>query len=229
MRYQHDHSQGPTCAMAAAPATIFRNYFAPVGDRIGQTRDRQLDGLAAIGTVLGASLARPVGDLWTMRNGYALCSRDGLEAISAHLSALDDDGIDDLRGRLSIAIQQGVEVTEPGAPEAHLVSQAFCLALPVAYTRLPPPLWTSFAPLVLEAAYEATLLEAAANAANGGSNIVQLTLLGGGAFGNDAGWIYQAIRRALTTVATVDLDIRIVSYGRPAPQQLVDFVETLAR
>ena len=32
-RYQHDHTQGPACAMAAAPATIFRNYFTPVGDR----------------------------------------------------------------------------------------------------------------------------------------------------------------------------------------------------
>jgi hypothetical protein len=227
-RYQHDRTQGPACALAAAPATIFRNYFVPQGGAVGQTRDRQLDGLAEVGLALGAALGHPVTDLWDMRNGYALCSRAGLNAISAHLSALDGNAIDDLRDRLSIAIQRGVEVTESGAPEAHLVSQAFCSALPVAYTRVPSALWKPFATLVLEAAYEATLLEAVINAARGVSNIVLLTLLGGGAFGNDAGWIYQAIRRALTTVVTAGLDVRIVSYGRPSPD-LVEFVARLRR
>ena len=28
-RYQHDHTQGPACAIAAGAATIYRNYFAP--------------------------------------------------------------------------------------------------------------------------------------------------------------------------------------------------------
>jgi transposase len=30
-RYQDDHTQGPACAIAAGAATIYRNYFAPVG------------------------------------------------------------------------------------------------------------------------------------------------------------------------------------------------------
>ena len=30
-RYQHDRTQGPACAIAAGAATIYRNYFAPVG------------------------------------------------------------------------------------------------------------------------------------------------------------------------------------------------------
>src|SRR6185295_10700409 len=38
-RYQHDHTQGPACAIAAGAATIYRNYFAPVADGEGQTRD----------------------------------------------------------------------------------------------------------------------------------------------------------------------------------------------
>ena len=30
-RYQHDRTQGPACAISAGAATIYRNYFAPVG------------------------------------------------------------------------------------------------------------------------------------------------------------------------------------------------------
>lgn len=36
-RYQHDHTQGPACAIAAGAATIWRNYFAPVAGGVGQT------------------------------------------------------------------------------------------------------------------------------------------------------------------------------------------------
>src|SRR4051812_43978744 len=36
--YQYDRTQGPACAIAAGAATIYRNYFAPVGNRVGQTR-----------------------------------------------------------------------------------------------------------------------------------------------------------------------------------------------
>ena len=46
--YKNDHTQGPACAIAAGAATIYRNYFAPVEDGFGQTRDRQLDGLERV-------------------------------------------------------------------------------------------------------------------------------------------------------------------------------------
>ncbi len=58
-RYQHDATQGPACAMAAGAATIYRNYFVPVGDGVGQTSERQLDGLADLGAALGKALDRP--------------------------------------------------------------------------------------------------------------------------------------------------------------------------
>lgn len=64
-RYEYDRTQGPACAMAAGAATIYRNYFAPVGEQTGQTTKRQLDGLADIGAELSASLDRGVADLWT--------------------------------------------------------------------------------------------------------------------------------------------------------------------
>jgi hypothetical protein len=74
-RYQHDRTQGPACAIAAGAATIYRNYFAPVGGSHGQTMHRQLDGLADLGETLSAALNRPVKDLWRMQNGCALCTR----------------------------------------------------------------------------------------------------------------------------------------------------------
>jgi hypothetical protein len=162
-----------------------------------------------------------------MRNGYALCRRAGLEAISKYLKGLNDDELDALRGKLSIAIQSGVEVTDGVTGPGPRVTQAFCSALPVAYTDVPSRHWQAFATLVLEAAYEATMWAAVENASRGGSNIVLLTLLGGGAFGNEDEWILGAMRRALTTVSTFDLDVRIVSYEPPSPA-LTKLVESLA-
>ena len=138
---------------------------------------------------MSKALGKPVGDLWRMANGYALCGRAGLEVISKYLAGLNDDGLDALRSELSIVIQSGVEVTDAVADPGPLVSQAFCSALPVAYTNVPSRHWRAFATLVLEAAYEATMWAVVDNANRGGSNIVLLTLLGSGAFGNDDDWI----------------------------------------
>jgi hypothetical protein len=195
--YQYDRTQGPACAIAAGAATIYRNYFAPTGGSNGQTAERQFDGLSELGEALGGALKQPVKALWHMQNGYALCTRAGLEAIAGHLSALRPDEFDILRGKLCIGIHRDVEVTDAAGENHPLVSQAFCSALPVAYTRVPPPHWEAFASLVLEAAYEATMSAAVLNAQRGVSNAVLLTQLGGGAFGNRDEWIYGAIRRAL--------------------------------
>lgn len=215
--YQHDRTQGPACAIAAGAATIYRNYFVPVAGAVGQTRDRQLDGLADLGAALSELTDMPVSDLWTMTNGYALASKTGLQAIAAVLQGADVDQLDALRAKLRIGVHAGVEVTDADEP-GRVVSQAFCSALPVAYTRVPADLWAPFATLVLEAAYEATLLAAAENAQASGSKIVLLTHLGGGAFGNDDDWIHQAIRRALDLARGWELDVRIVCYGAPSSQ-----------
>ena len=71
----------------------------------------------------------------------------------------------------------------------------------MSYSRIPAPAWESFATLVLEAAYEATLWAAVVNADYSGSRVVFLTSLGGGAFGNEPSWILHAMRRALETAA----------------------------
>ena len=222
-RYQHDQTQGPACAMAAGAATIYRNYLVPVDGVAGQTSDRQLDGLVDLGAALAQRLGVDVTALWTMRNGYALATKDGLAAIATSLREADGETLDGLRGMLRIGLHVDVEVTDGPAPNP-LVSQAFCSALPVAYSGLPTSSWAPFARLVLDAAYEATLLAGLLNAARGVSNRVLLTRLGGGAFGNDDGWIDDAMLRALRLVGDADLDVVIVTFGRTSAA-LREFVD----
>lgn len=139
---------------------------------------------------------------------------EGLAAIAKVLAEADEEQINALRARLRIGVHRQVEVTDVEQEPPPVVFQAFCSALPVAYAGGAMRLWAPFATLVLEASYEATLLAAVQDAAAGGSNTALLTLLGGGAFGNDEAWILRAMRRALDLVKDRDLDVRIVCYGR---------------
>lgn len=214
-RYVDDRTQGPACAVAAGAATIFRNYFAPVDGQTGQTRDRQLDGLHDVGVALQTLSGRPVGELWSMRNGYALCTEAGLAAVSA-LTVQERNA---LGAHLRIGLHRDVEVTGGRKSEPHKVSQAFCSALPVRYGDGPAEAWEPFARLVLDATYEATLL-AAVEQSRDGSNVVLLTRVGGGVFGNRDAWIDDAIVRALTIVADAGLDVRLVSHGATHPSFL---------
>jgi hypothetical protein len=75
-----------------------------VGGGYGQTAKRQFDGLANLGKALGEALDQPVEALWEMQNGYALCTRAGLDAIAEHLGALQPKQVDILRGKLCIGI-----------------------------------------------------------------------------------------------------------------------------
>lgn len=235
-RYEQDRTQGPACAMAAGAATIYRNYLVPFkgdtegardaagrssgrsggqnfGEESGQTRDRQLDGLADLGQALAAATGLPLASLWAMRNGYALCTKAGLDAIDATLARSDEAERDRLRGLLRIGVHQDIEVTDIVSDTAPLVSHALCSALPVAYSANPGhPGWAAFAQLVLEASYEATLLAGVLNARRGVSELVLLTCVGGGVFGNRDAWIEAAMRRAVTRCAGTGLDVRIVSY-----------------
>jgi hypothetical protein len=216
--YEHDRTQGPACAIAAGAGTIYRNYFAPVNGKIGQSAENQIDCLADFGEALGNSENR----LWKMKNGYALPSREGLIEISKRLRESSEKELDELRKRLRIGIQWNTQVTIKNAK--HRVSQVYCSALPVAYCNHDSSLWENFARLVLEASYEATLCAAILNTQTNGNRTLFLTLLGGGAFGNKIDWIVDAIERGLNLNKQVDLDVAIVSYGSSSQgvRQLID-------
>ncbi len=210
--YEYDHTQGPACAIAAGAGTIYRNYFAQVNGQIGQTENNQIDCLFDLGSEIGNA----DGQLWQMKNGYALPSKQGITSINEHLKSLSDIKIDNLRKRLRIGIQSNTQVTLHEC--CHLVSQTYCSALPVAYSEHAPYLLEKFARLVLEAAYEATLCAAILNAAVTGNTKVYMTLLGGGAFGNKQEWIFDAITRAVKLYQHANLELIFVSYGKLNPE-----------
>lgn len=216
--YEHDRTQGPACAIACGAGTIYRNYFVPVNGQPGQTAANQIDCLADIGTALGNQGSR----LWRMENGYALPSQSGLAEVSQRLQSANEEQLDELRSLLRIGVQWDTQVTLNNCQ--HVVTQAYCSAMPVSYTGHSSSAWKPFAKLVLEAAYEATLCTGILNARATGNRTVFLTLLGGGAFGNMTEWISDAIRHALNEYRHADLDVAIVSHGTSR-----EFVRALAR
>ncbi len=214
--YENDPTQGPACAIACGAGTIYRNYFVPVGDHVGQSSAHQIDCLADVGAAFG----NDDHHLWTMRNGYALPTRKGLNRVRMELKSADAAKVDQFRSLLRIGVHRKTQVTLRDCQ--HVVTQAYCSALPVSYSGLEAALWEPFARMVLEAAYEATFCAALLNAAETGNHQLYLTLLGGGAFGNDTNWILSSIERALSLHQNSGLDIAIVSYGKSK-----DFVRSL--
>ncbi len=206
--YQYDRTQGPACAIACGAGTIYRNYFAEINGRVGQTADNQIDCLKDIGRFFNNEERQ----LWQMQNGYALANGEGLKVISREIQAMSTTAYDELKSRLRIGLQWNTEVTL--GTHRQLVSQVYCSALPVAYSQIEAQHWESFARLVLEATYEATFLAALINYANTGNPKLFLTLVGGGAFGNPAAWIFDAIRQSVEIFARTPLQVKMVSYGR---------------
>lgn len=211
-RYEVDHTQGPACAISAGAATLFRNYFVPIGNRRGQTSARQLDALADVREMLAAEIGVPAPELWAMRNGYPIASQKPVERVGEWIRSAAEDKLDNLRSNLRIGVHWDVEVTDQPQAPGCLVSQAFCSAIPVSYSRIPAAAWEPLAKLVLEGAYEATFCAAALNAARDASKRLYLTRIGGGAFGNPADWIDAALDRALELFSDYSLEAVMVQY-----------------
>ncbi len=199
--YVNDRTQGPACAMAAAPGTLYRCHWVPVGGQLGQTRARQLDMLTDIASLLGN------GPMWQMKNGYVLASAATLRSIGGRVAQIGAETVEDA---LRIGVQEDTEVL--GSTQR--VTQVYGSALPVAYNAAPEADWEPLARAVLTASYDATLHVARLRAAQTGCHTVFLTLLGGGAFGNPTAWILDAMNKATARHAQSGLDIAVVSYGR---------------
>jgi hypothetical protein len=210
-RYAFDYTQGPACAISCGAGTIYRNYFVEVNGQIGQTAHNQIDCLDLIAKALGNEHLH----LWKMQNGYALASESGLLTINKKIANFTEAEREKLKEQLKIGIQWNTEVTQ--STTKHKVSQIYCSALPVAYSRIAPSYWEPFARIILEAGYEASLYAAVLNLKNHHSNKVFLTLVGGGAFGNETHWILESLQKALRKFRNVPLDVNIVSYGKSNP------------
>ncbi|CAK9059377.1 unnamed protein product [Durusdinium trenchii] len=233
-----DRTQGPACSIACGPATVVRNYFAPLGGSVGQRRGRQINNLqdflaeldelcnpTAPDTFAMRSHALGTAPFLRVRSGYTEASFRELQRLNRALKGLSEEQLDRLRGKLRIGLHEEVQVTSTawGAKLVHpsanqLVTQVFGSACSVAYSRdSSRDDWEPVARLILEASYEATLLAALKQAikheGREGSNRVFLTCLGGGVFGNSMEWILDAMRRAFLQLKEADLDVRIVTYA----------------
>ena len=155
--YAGDPTQGPACALAAAAATVFRNYFAEVDGIAGQTTDRQLNNLAGVQQLLGAA-----GDLVEVRNGYTFSDDARLERLNAVLEKADRA---QLVGAVRVGLHAGVGVTFSEryvpATRPQTVSQVYASALSCGYSAGSLDQWAPLATVALDGAYEATLLAAA--------------------------------------------------------------------
>lgn len=218
--YEYDHTQGPACAIACGAGTIFRNYFVEVNGKKGQTTNNQIDCLSEI----GIALDNEKHNLWEMQNGYAALNERGLKIISDKFSQISIPEYKKIKEKLKVGIQYNTEVTADSGK--NLVTQVYCSALPVAYYNIKSYLWRDFAKMILDAAYEATFYIALENFQNTGNNKLYLTLVGGGAFGNDDDWIFDAIKKSKSKFAKTPLDVKIVSYGK-SNKKLTEFIELI--
>ena len=85
--------------------------------------------------------------------------------------------------------------------------------MPIAYSDIQSIYCEGFARIILEATYEATLYAALINLDKTGCNKVYLTLVGGGAFGNERDWILESLSKAIKKFKNTPLEVGIVSYG----------------
>lgn len=260
--YCNDPTQGPACALACPAGTVVRNYFAPTANgQLGQSHDNQLNNLDLVADLLSSAQEAGAGEeagpereaFFKVENGYVDSSDEKLRRLNALLEAKfgTPQALDVLRAAVKIGLQEDTEVLldgrqeekgqggAPGGENAQdriLVTQCYCSAISCGYSQVKDTdLWRPLACVVLEAAYEATILAAILNRARGGARDVFLTRLGGGVFRNRDDWISSAIGRALAMAAHSKSDLRVVicHYRRIDAQhkQEVDraFSEELAR
>ena len=206
--YAFDMTQGPACSLAAAAGTVHRNYLVNLHGHIGQRRNSQVNNLATLESSLNG------GPYWHVKNGYVESDEDSLKLLATELKKHNRD---DLTGAVRIGIQEQTQVTFANrfAPlqNPHLVSQAFCSAISCAYSKVETAMWEPLATIVLEAAYEGTLLAAAIEKSRGtGSGRVWLTFIGGGVFGNKRSWIVSAMQNALGRSRHLGLEVNICHF-----------------
>ena len=208
----------PRTALRAMPTTILRARPAPsqpgplrsIGTTLpwwtgkrARTTGRQIDCLRDVHEALSSDGRL----LWKMRNGYALPTASTLTHFNRLL-------LRTRRRRPRRAPRcaphrhppgcrgDEVRIPPPSCPRPS-ARRSPCRTVPPA-----SPEWESFARLILEAAYESTLLAAVENAGRIPGAPVYLTQLGGGAFGNRTAWIVAAMERAFHRLADSGLDVR---------------------
>jgi len=158
-----------------------------------------------------------------VRNGYTDSTKEALTALKPEI----ENKKEAIAAQIAIGIQWDTQVVASAfgnkmytGPD-QIVTQAYCSAISISYSRASCDAWEPLAKTVLESAYEATLYAAMLNAAahpdEDGAKRVFLTALGGGVFGNPMEWIVEAMWKAFHKFQNCNLEIYIVSFGRSDP------------
>jgi len=148
-----------------------------------------------------------------VKNGYIDSTPEKLSDLNTFLKSMDSVQLARFRSLLKVGIHFNTSVTS--ISEKRLVSQIFCSAASVSYSRYVKVirLWEPLARIILEGAYEATLLSGLLNnIINKDNTPIVLTQLGGGAFGNKNEWIIDAIKRSLKIMEHYGLNVQICHY-----------------
>ena len=214
--YCRDHTQGPACALSCPAATVYRNYLHNQG-----SSGHQINLMEGVEKLLAPE------SYWTIKNGYLLPADSiTLKTLSKRLME-SSELLQNLRDEVKVACQWSTEVWDGEAlglgeerKRKHFVTQVFCSACPISYSKLPSDDWKNLAVACLEAAFEGTLSVASCLSRKQGRRVsVYLTSVGGGAFGNRESWIEAAIKRALAIFKDEALDVYLVHYGH-LPEKL---------
>lgn len=213
-RYQNDHTQGPACALATVPGTIYRNYFVLVNSHQGQNKQYQLNNLDSVQHYLKSKF----GDSFiTVTNGYSESTPNQLKRLNKLLETDKSLSIE-IKKRLKFGFHQHTQVVfksrwkQVSSKKTSLVSQIYCSALAINYSKVKDKkLWEPLSRIILDASYEATLLAGIINFSETGNPNIFLTQLGGGVFGNKTSWIEESIQKALTLVQRYQIPIHVIN------------------
>lgn len=236
--YANDRTQGPACSLCCAAGTVIRNYFCfqdeKRSENPGQTSDHMINNLCDIERCLD----NDTHQYFRVHHGYTFGTEDGVQRLAKHIRALSTHERMDLKNHLRVGLLEGTQVVglglkgnNPDHVVTHVLASALSLSAPSPFpadfsNRASVQTWEPFARLILEGAYEFTLMTAANLFRQGRCTAdVFVTLLGGGAFGNPVPWILDALESALRRVQHVPLRVHLVLF-RQAPcarmQQLVN-------
>ena len=227
--YEYDSTQGPACSLAAAAATVYRNYFTK------QTKYNQIDNSKDMHEYIRSIEKGDTHDsYWTVQNGYTNSTSHKLKnlkrllkrkkIIKDNMGRISESAREKAISNLRVGLHSGVGVVlkrRYGCLERckkyNKVTQVFCSAVSCSYgdRSIDNNEWEPLARLVLDGSYEATLWAAAIEYSLGiGNGKVFLTMLGGDAFGNEPEWISDSISRSINKLKSsrVSLEVNIVHF-----------------
>eukprot|EP01036_Dinobryon_divergens_P029959 gene29959-39135_t len=205
--YEFDGTQGPTCALACAAGTAFRNYFVPIfrqsdgtldtegGEtdnlvQLGQSKDVQLNNLDALEKAVDNDRHK----YWYVHNGYTFSNdASNLERFLEMLATKNSEEVNYLMGEIKVGLHKDVGVNfatrydplqQDSGDDMRVVTQVYSSALSCAYSGIDCDSWAAMANLVLSATYEESrLLSSYAHC-----DEVYLTFVGGiGSVGRSVG------------------------------------------